>query len=337
MPPETSPEPKVTASHFEKNGNLLTRIARTDRDAWRTLGWTARWLIMVRAPVLVMTLTAAATAILLALIDGHFPADRALVLVLGLVLAHATNNLINDWVDHHQGVDKDNYFRREYGTHVLEDKLVSPTVFAAITLATGTTALACGLYLVLTTSEATGWLLLAGACFVVFYTWPLKHLALGEVSVLLVWGPLMVAGGYFVLTNAVTLQVFLLSVISGIPPTVVILAKHMDKIEQDQQKSIQTLPVVIGLKKARHLSIGLLVLQWLLIGAIFELWLLCTLFSGPALWQLWSVLEKAPPASKPDAYPNDVWPLWYSASAFLYARNFGLTLVVSMLIGVIVN
>ena len=30
-----------------------------------------------------------------------------------------------------------------------------------------------------------------GVAFVLLYTWPLKYLALGELSVLVVWGPLM--------------------------------------------------------------------------------------------------------------------------------------------------
>ncbi len=48
---------------------------------------------------------------------------------LALVLAHATNNLINDYVDHATGVDKDNYFRVQYGVHVLESGLVTQAQF----------------------------------------------------------------------------------------------------------------------------------------------------------------------------------------------------------------
>src|SRR2546430_10339218 len=33
---------------------------------------------------------------------------------------------------------------------------------------------------------------LAGAVFVLFYTYPLKYIGLGEVAVILVWGPLMI-------------------------------------------------------------------------------------------------------------------------------------------------
>src|SRR5205085_899440 len=47
------------------------------------------------------------------------------------------------------------------------------------------------------------WLLLGlGSFFVLFYTWPLKYIALGEIAVFLVWGPLMIGGGYYVLAHS---------------------------------------------------------------------------------------------------------------------------------------
>ena len=39
----------------------------------------------------------------------------------------------------------------------------------------------------------------------------------------------------------------LVSIISGIGPTLVILGKHMDKYVDDSEKGISSLPVVIGL------------------------------------------------------------------------------------------
>ncbi len=42
-----------------------------------------------------------------------------LILTLGLFIAHGTNNLINDYTDFSRGIDKDNYFRTQYGVHPL--------------------------------------------------------------------------------------------------------------------------------------------------------------------------------------------------------------------------
>ena len=41
------------------------------------------------------------------------------ILTLGLFIAHGTNNLINDFTDFSRGIDKDNYFRTQYGVHPL--------------------------------------------------------------------------------------------------------------------------------------------------------------------------------------------------------------------------
>ena len=59
-------------------------------------------------------------------------------------------------------------------------------------------ALTAGLYLIFSNAnDPIIWILLAaGAFFVLFYTWPLKGLGLGEVAVLVVWGPLMIGGGW---------------------------------------------------------------------------------------------------------------------------------------------
>lgn len=313
-------------------GLLLREIPRLDAATWHALPPFHRWLVMVRAPVLIMTFCAAMTGVLLGLRDGHFYPDRLLALIAGLLLAHATNNLINDWVDHYQGIDRNNYFRQQYGTHVLEDALVGQGRFFRVTVVTGLLALCCGAYLVMVTGPVTGYLMAAGAFFVLFYTWPLKHLALGELSVLIVWGPLIVAGSYFLLTGTVTGGVIMLSVIAGIPPTLVILGKHMDKLSQDRCRSIRTLPVVIGLTASRRLCLALIGIQWLLIALMAQLWLLVCLLSVPALWSLVGLLRREPPTRPPADYPANVWPLWYSAGAFLYARNFGLALLAAILL-----
>lgn len=321
----------------------VTRIARVKAEDWHQLSWLIRWFIMIRAPVLVMTLSSAIAGVLLALRGANVRVDLALVTVLGLTLAHATNNLLNDWIDHILGVDKGNYFRQRYGTHVLEDGLVSRSTMAAVTLLTGGAALACGVYLIFMTpmGENIAVLLVTGSVFVLFYTWPLKHLALGELSVLLVWGPLMTGGTYFVLTGHVTVEVLLLAFITGLSPTLVIFGKHIDKIEDDSRKPVNTLPVVIGRSSALLLAKTLLYGLWVLLAiAIFTFQffgLLVCLVALRSAWRLKSVLDRPNPQQRPTGFPESIWPLWYSAYAFSFARVFGLALLVGLGLQVIID
>ena len=64
-----------------------------------------------------------------------------------------------------------------------------------------------------------------GAFFVVFYTWPLKYGGLGELAVLVVWGPLMIGGGYYAITGAWNPYVVLASLPYALSTTAIIFGK----------------------------------------------------------------------------------------------------------------
>lgn len=316
-------------------GDVLLRMPKLTPQQWQGLPLATRWLVMVRAAVLVMTASSVLVGVLLALMDGAFHLDRLIALLIGLVGAHATNNLINDLVDSRQGLDSDNYFRRQYGAHVLEQGLVSEGAFKAVIAATGLTSLVAGLWLSWQLGPAVLYLTLAGAFFVLFYTWPLKYFALGEFSVLLVWGPLMTAGSYFVMTGELTGVALALSFVYGVGPTLVIMGKHIDKCDQDAAKGVRSLPVVLGERRARFVSLALLALQWLLLVALVVFdgapaWLMICLFSLPAMLGVIRGFVAPRPASAPTEYPAGLWPLWFSAMAFRYSRDFGLLLVVAL-------
>ena len=105
----------------------LKVIPRIDKAEWDKLDIISRWLISTRAAVLIMTFISAALAGIFAWRDGNFHLGRWVLLMVGLVFAHATNNLINDLTDHKRGVDKDNYFRTKYGPQPLEQGLMLRT------------------------------------------------------------------------------------------------------------------------------------------------------------------------------------------------------------------
>jgi 1,4-dihydroxy-2-naphthoate octaprenyltransferase len=84
-------------------GKALTVIPRITKQDWDELDIVSRWLIATRSAVIVMTLTSAAFAGILAFKAGAFDWLLWLLLTAGLCLAHATNNLINDLTDHWKG------------------------------------------------------------------------------------------------------------------------------------------------------------------------------------------------------------------------------------------
>ena len=91
--------------HRRKLG-LLTRMEQLTQQQWVDLNPFSKWLLMIRAPVLIMTLIPPLLALFLAGLDVFKPL-HFFCLMTGLLAAHATNNLLNDLVDWYQGVDEE--------------------------------------------------------------------------------------------------------------------------------------------------------------------------------------------------------------------------------------
>lgn len=314
----------------------LSGIPWLDAPTWRVIHPILRWLIAARASVLPLTLFAVLFALCLAQ-----PATLHEWLVAGcclfaLLLAHATNNLINDYVDHATGVDQDNYFRTQYGVHVLAAGLVSAAHYQRYILVTGSAALGIGIGVCLVSGGVTYVFALAGAFLVLFYTYPLKRLGLGEIAVLLAWGPLMIAGVYAATKGMVSTGIVWAGVVYGLGPTVVIFAKHTDKADFDRDKGVLTLPVLMGTAAARTTTKMLVTLQFVMalgVGFYYSwLGLVAITLAVPSAWRLWRVLGQPIPVSRPEDYPASAWPLWYTTHAFVYARNAGLWLTLGVLL-----
>jgi 1,4-dihydroxy-2-naphthoate octaprenyltransferase len=315
----------MNVSMWMKAVNVIPRVSKED---WSTLDVISRWLIATRSAVLVMTLISATIAGLLAARDGLFDLVPWLLVTVGLLFAHATNNLVNDFTDHLKGVDKDNYFRAQYGPQPLEHGLMTRGQVLLYIAATGLIALAAGGVLVAMRGEITLILLAIGAFFVLFYTWPLKYIGLGEVAVIIVWGPLMVGGGYYVITGKISTDVVAASLPVALASTTVLFGKHIDKLEADSAKRIRTMPVLLGERSARYVTLAMFSLQYVLTASIvlsgYVSWLLLTVL-GALRWYVraWRVYVHPRPSTPPPEYPANVWPLWYSAFAFQHTRRFG--------------
>jgi 1,4-dihydroxy-2-naphthoate octaprenyltransferase len=255
-----------------------------------------------------------------------------LVLTLGLILAHATNNLFNDYTDYQRGVDKDNYYRNLYGPQPVAHGLMTTTQLLTYTAVTGAAAALLGVVLIAANGgDATIWLLLGlGAFFVLFYTWPLKYIALGELAVLIVWGPLMIGGGYYVLAGSWDWNVVWASLPYALGVTTVIFGKHIDKVIGDRGKGIHTLPVLIGEKASRYSVVTMMVLSYAIIVALvafrfFTPVMLVVLLALPLLRQLWPLFMQPKPDNRPDWWPEGQggWPLYFVGLAFRHNRAFG--------------
>lgn len=323
--------------NFSMWRKALQIIPRISKEEWDQLDLVSRWLIATRAAVMIMTIFSALIAGIFAFRAGAFNIWRWLLVTVGLYLAHGTNNFLNDYTDFSKGVDEDNYYRAQYGPQPLVHGLMTKKELLTYAGVTGGIAAACGITLVLLRGEWS-WLLMAlGAVFVLFYTYPLKYIALGEITVFIVWGPLMIAGGYYVITGLPwDWQVVLASLPYAVVVTSVLFGKHIDKLQQDKDLKIHTLPVVLGETTARWVMTGLLGFAYLLV--VYLIWtrfftpaMLVILLAVPTLSEIWPILSNPKPAEKPADFP-DVWPNYYVAAAFHHTRRFGGLLLLAVIL-----
>jgi 1,4-dihydroxy-2-naphthoate octaprenyltransferase len=317
----------------------LQVIPRISLEEWEQLDVISKWLISSRAAVLIMTFISAAIAGILAIHDGSFNLGRWFLLTLGLIMAHATNNLLNDYTDYKRGVDEDNYYRSQYGPQCLVHGLMTTKQLLTYAAVSGLIALAAGIALILLQGGITWILLVLGAFFVLFYTWPLKYIGLGEIAVLIVWGPLMIGGGYYVITGSWEWNVILASLPYALGVTGVIFGKHIDKFDMDKERKIHTLPIILGEKLSRYTSLGMIFLQYILvvylvITGFFTPLMLIVFFSIPVLRQIIPLFRHPKPEEKPDDYP-DVWPNYFVAAAFVHNRRFGLLFLLGLILDTI--
>ena len=233
-------------------------------------------------------------------------------------------------------MDQDNYYRAQYGPQPLVHGLMNKRQVLTYAAFTGLAALVCGAALVALRGGPTLILLGLGAFFVLFYTWPLKYIALGEIAVFIVWGPLMIGGGYYVVAGQWDWNVVIASLPYTLGVTGVIFGKHIDKLEMDRAKRIHTLPVLLGEKNSRAVLTALLVLQYLVTfylvaTGFFTLLALLVLLALRIFVRILPLLRAPKPVEKPADFP-DVWPNYYVAAAFVHNREFGLMYLLGLVL-----
>lgn len=304
-----------------------------------------RWLVIARACVFSMTITSGIIGVLLAALQGAFN-DRPLfrlwlgfLSVVGLVAAHATNNLINDWTDVRKGVDTEDYPRSQYSTHPVLGGLTTPARLLLVAL--GLTVLdgAIMLYLAWVSGPPVIAFAVAGLLLSLAYTIFLKRYALGEITALVVWGPLMTGGTVYAISGEITRDTLLLTLPYGLIVASVLIGKHTDKIENDRPVGVRSVPVLLGERASLALNKATFVAFYVLIAALVLTgvagpWLLLTLLALPRLVTAWRIYSQPKPASKPEDWP--VWPLWYVGWAMYFNRRAGALFILGLTLNLVV-
>jgi 1,4-dihydroxy-2-naphthoate octaprenyltransferase len=298
----------------------------------------SRWLLITRASVFPMTFFSAAIGGLLAAPTGQASLGLWALCTFGLLLAHAANNMINDYFDLQSGVDTPDYARAQYAPHPILGGLISKRGLLTAVAVVNVLDLAIAGILF----WARGWPIaafaLAGFALSFFYVAPplrLKHHGLGEPSVFMVWGPLMIGGTYYATTGALPSWVWGATIPYGLLVMTVLFGKHIDKIESDRAKGIHTLPVLLGDAPARRVAQGLMVGFYGVVAALVAAgtlgaWALLVFASIPRFIRVFPLFNEPRPDGPPENYP--IWPLWFVGAAFILTRQAGAFFALGLLL-----
>ena len=150
----------------------------------------------------------------------------------------------------------------------------------------------------------------------------------------------MVGGTFYVVAGHWSWDVCWLSLVFALGPTSVIFGKHIDKLEEDRGKGVHSMPVILGDAVSRKVVMGVLLVQYLLsavlvISGSFSWPLLLVFLNLPKLRQIIGAFKSPKPAERPPNFPQEIWPLWFSAFAFSHTRIFTSLFLTGVLIDVL--
>ncbi|MBI1855922.1 MAG: prenyltransferase [Chloroflexi bacterium] len=327
---------------------LSQLIKMDDKKEWDALDVLSKWFIATRSAVGTITLYSGLIGGLFAwqyLYSAGRPFNFLMwtILTLGLFIAHGTNNLINDYTDFSRGIDKDNYFRTQYGVHPLAQGFWGKRTHLLWFGVSGLLATLAGVYALFYTNFApiVVWFFAIGAFILLFYTFPLKYIGIGELSIFIIWGPMMIGGVYFVLTGLWDWAVILASIPIGLNVVTINLGKHTDKLKEDKVKKVRTLPVLVGETAARYITMSAIVLSYIItLYLIFvshfftPVMLLIFIAIKPAQMAL-QRMSKPRPTEPPAGYP--IWPRWFSTVCFVHNRVFSNYFVLALVIETVIR
>ena len=230
-----------------------------------------KWLLVIRSPFLVLSVVLAFLGTCIAWYDGAFHLGYALLAFFGLLLAHISVNVLNEYFDYRSGVDFETQ-RTPFsgGSGALPTGLLKPKQALWLGLGSLLAIIPIGIYFTIT----KGWLLLplllvAAACIVLYTPFILK-MGWPEWVPGVGLGFLPVLGVYFIQTANYTWPVIVASVPSGILVHNLLLLNEFPDVEADRKAGRKTLPIAVGKAKASiaYSVLTVAVYLWIIGGVV---------------------------------------------------------------------
>ena len=204
------------------------------------------WWLAIRPKTLWAAVAPVMIGTALAYRDEGLHIASAIAALLGAMLIQIGTNLCNDYADFKKGADTE---ERQGPTRVTQAGLIQPnTVLRATVFVFVLAAIACS-YLVF----RAGWpLVIIGIVSIIsgiLYTagpYPIGYLGLGDIFVLVFFGPVAVGGTYYVQTLTIDYTILLSGLAPGLLAVAILVVNNLRDKDQDVAAGKKTLAVRFG-------------------------------------------------------------------------------------------
>ncbi len=224
------------------------------------------WFLEIRPEFLLLSIALVLLGTAISLNEGYFDWLKFFLTMFGLLLAHTSVNVLNDYFDYKSGIDFDTTPTPfSGGSGILTSALLNPKSVYAFGIACLGSAFLIGIYL----TYISGWqllpLILLGGGIIYFYTSHLTKWLIGEFFAGLGLGCLPVMGTYFIQTGFYSTEAIAASLAPGLLTANLLLLNEFPDTEADKKGGRYHLAIALGRKKASRLYAGVTVLTYLCI------------------------------------------------------------------------
>lgn len=170
-----------------------------------------------------------------------------IIALIGVIFVHAAGNLISDYFDFKKNIDRKESFG---SSRMLVDGVFEPKtilIFGLIMLLIGSIV---GLILTIFTGIDLLWIGLIGVAGTYFY-YKFKAVALGDLLIFIIYGPLIGLGTAYVMTSTLQWDVLLLNVPVAMLVVNILHANNTRDIKHDGMADIKTQAMLLGVKGSK--------------------------------------------------------------------------------------
>jgi len=209
------------------------------------------WWLAIRPKTLWAAVVPVVVGSAIAVEDAMFHLPAAVMALIGSVAIQVGTNLFNDYADFVRGSDRSD---RKGPTRVTQAGLLSPkTVLVGTVVAFGV-ALTAGSYLIWRAGIpilALGVLSIVSGILYTAGPKPLGYIGLGDLFVLIFFGPVAVAGTHFVQSLSLSWEAVAVGLGPGLLSVALLAVNNLRDIDEDRLSGKRTLAVRFGARFAR--------------------------------------------------------------------------------------